>query len=141
MCRSLQGSWWLVICLVFIKETPVFLKQRIAALKTALGEETNEDEKTAAPKGKTGVFHAIKFIATHKQLRWIAISAFIFACSVSVTGYYEAIMTTGGMETAEVTQALFIFPLMSALFTLIGGFLSDVSQEKSLYQFWQSSVW
>lgn len=122
-----------VICLVFIRETPVFLKQRIAALKTDLGEEVNEEEKTAAPKGKTGVFHAIKFIATHKQLRWIAISAFVFACAIAVTGYYEAIMTTGGMETAEVTQALFIFPLMNALFTLIGGFMTDrLGRKRSL---------
>ena len=121
-----------VISFLCLRETPVFLHQRIGALKAELGEEEKE-EKESAPREKTGVFQAIKFIATHKQLRWIAISAFVFACAIAVTGYYEAIMTTGGMETAEVTQALFIFPLMNALFTLIGGFLTDrLGRKRSL---------
>lgn len=121
-----------VISFLCLRETPVFLHQRITALKAELGE-SDEEESASAPKEKTGVFHAIKFIATHKQLRWIAISAFIFACAIAVTGYYEAIMTTGGMDTAQVTQALFIFPLMNALFTLIGGFLTDrLGRKRSL---------
>lgn len=131
-----------VISFLCLRETPVFLHQRIAALTAELGKTDQgevkpggmtQEKKAVASGEKTGVFRAIKFIATHKQLRWIAISAFVFACAIAVTGYYEAIMTTGGMETAQVTQALFIFPLMNALFTLIGGFLTDrLGRKRSL---------
>lgn len=122
-----------IVSFLCIRETPVFLNQRIATLKTSLQEKDRQEKSVAQSKPKTGVFHAIKFIATHKQMRYIAISAFVFACAIAVTGYYEAIMTTGGMDTAQVTQALFIFPLMNALFTLIGGFLTDrLGRKRSL---------
>ena len=120
-----------ILCAILVKESPVFMSQRINHLEKELADNGNAESKKNAPKG--GVFNAIKFIFTHKQLRYIAICAFIFACSIAVTGFYESIMTTGGMDTAAVTQALFIFPLMNALFTLIGGFLTDrLGRKRSL---------
>ena len=123
-----------VLCLLLVRETPVFLNQRISYLENELAKEDQPaEEKKVEKQNKTGVFQAIRFIATHKQVRWIAICAFIFACATAVTGFYESIMTTGGMDTAEVTQALFIFPLMNALFTMLGGFLTDrVGRKRSL---------
>lgn len=123
-----------ILCIIFVKETPVFLNQRISYLENELAKEDQPAEaKKVEQQNKTGVFQAIRFIVTHKQLRYIAICAFIFACATAVTGYYESIMTTGGMATADVTKALFIFPLMNALFTMLGGFLTDrVGRKKSL---------
>lgn len=121
-----------ILCIIFVKETPVFMDQRISYLENELSgkKETDEGKKE---ENKTGVFHAVKFIFSHKQTRWITICALIFACAAAVTGYYESIMTTGGMDTSAVTKALFIFPLMNALFTLIGGFLTDrLGRKRSL---------
>lgn len=120
-----------ILCVIFVKESPVFLSQRIHYLEGELEPDGDTADKNKTQK--SGVFYAIRFIFTHKQLRYIAICAFVFACSIAVTGFYESIMTTSGMDTAAVTQALFIFPLMNALFTLIGGFLTDrLGRKRSL---------
>lgn len=122
-----------VICILFVRESPVFMDQRVKALEKDLKEETDVVKKEKSTEEKTGVIQAVKFIFSHKQIRYIAIGAFVFACATAVTGYYESIMTTGGMDTAAVTKALFIFPLMNALFTLLGGFLTDrVGRKRSI---------
>lgn len=121
------------LCVIFIRESPVFMEQRVEYLKKALASKESEKENVKNDENKTGVFHAVKFIFKHKQIRYIAVCAFIFACATAVTGYYESIMSTGGLSTAAVTQALFIFPLMNALFTLLGGFLTDkVGRKRSI---------
>ena len=40
-------------------------------------------------------------------------------------GYYESIMTTSGMSTAQVTQALLVYPITAALFSLPAGYIAD----------------
>ena len=69
-----------ILCIIFVKETPVFLNQRISYLENELAKEDQPAEaKKVEQQNKTGVFQAIRFIVTHKQLRYIAICAFIFA--------------------------------------------------------------
>lgn len=110
-----------IISMFVVRETPVFLKQRVQAL-----EET--DAQDGAGKNKQvsgGVFHAIKFIATHRQLRMVTLAAFVFAMSMGVTGFYTSIMATAGMDSDQVNQALFAYPLLNAAMTFLGGFLTD----------------
>ena len=92
-----------IISFVALRETPVFLK-----------------------KGETGgVFHAIRFIAHHRQLRWNALAAFVFAMSIGVTGFYTSIMSTSGMNGDQINQALVAYPILNACMTFLGGFLTD----------------
>ena len=47
-------------------------------------------------------------------------------------GYYESIMKTGGMTTAEVTRAMYFIPFCNALMTAVGGFITDaIGRKKS----------
>lgn len=127
-----------ILCIIFVKESPVFLHNRVSYLENELSEknqETAEEKKEESKKeeGKTGVFQAVKYIFGHKQTRWLAICALIFIAGAAITSYYESIMTTGGMSTSAVTQALFVYPLANALFTLIGGVLTDrLGRKRSL---------
>lgn len=110
-----------IISFVALRETPVFLKQRIEHLENS-GVASEETKK----KGETGgVFHAIRFIAHHRQLRWNALAAFVFAMSIGVTGFYTSIMSTSGMNGDQINQALVAYPILNACMTFLGGFLTD----------------
>lgn len=110
------------ICFAYVRETPVFLAQRSEVLKHTLDEV---DESAKKSEGNGGVLNAIKFIAKHKQIRYTAICAFVFAMSIAVTGFYTSIMATNGMDDAMVTKALFAYPIMNALMTFTAGFMED----------------
>lgn len=113
-------------------ETPVFLARRVSWLEMSAEERAAKlaSEKKAADESKGGVGKAIKFILKHKQIRAVAFCAMIFMFSTGVTGYYESIMKTGGMTTAEVTKAMYFIPFCNALMTAVGGFITDALGRK-----------
>ena len=116
-----------VAAIFLMRETPVFLKKRVEYL--SLSDEQRAEkaaqEKKAADESKGGVGRALKFIFRHKQIRAVAICAMVFMSATGVTSYYESIMKTGGMDTAQVTQAMYYIPFFNAMMTAIGGFITD----------------
>lgn len=118
--------------LFLLRETPVFLSTRIAHLRKSEEERAAQAEvpkkKDAGENG--GVIQAIKFIFKHKQTRYLAICALIFAAGTAVTSYYEPIMKSGGMSTEQITTAMFFFPFFNALLTAVGGFITDTVGRK-----------
>ena len=108
-------------------ETPVFVARRIDYLSMSDGERAAKaaSEKKAADESKGGVVRALKFMFSHRQIRAVAICALIFMGATGVTSYYESIMKTGGMTTAQVTQAMYYIPFCNALMTAVGGFMTD----------------
>ena len=113
-------------------ETPVFVARRAAWLEMSDEERAARiaSEKKAADESKGGVGKALKFIIKHKQIRAVALCAMVFMFSTGVTGYYESIMKTGGMSTAQVTQAMYYIPFCNALMTAVGGFITDALGRK-----------
>ena len=116
-----------IAAIFLLKETPVFLQKRVAYLELTDEERAAKAaaEKKAADEGKGGVLRALKFMFKHKQIRAVAICAMVFMAATGVTSYYTPIMHTGGMTTAQVTQAMYYIPFFNALMTLIGGFVTD----------------
>ncbi len=116
-----------IAAIFLMRETPVFLSKRVDYLQ--MTEEEREQraaaEKRSADENKGGVIRALKFIVKHRQIRAVAICALVFIAATGVTSYYESIMKTGGMTTAQVTQAMYYIPFCNALMTAIGGFLTD----------------
>ena len=121
-----------IAAIFLMDETPVFVAKRLAYLQMSDEERAAKaaDEKKAADESKGGVGRALKFIIKHRQIRSVAICAMIFMFSTGVTGYYESIMKTGGMDTAQVTQAMYFIPFCNALMTAIGGFITDALGRK-----------
>ena len=103
----------------FVKETPVFIDNRIKELS---GEK--EDEPIAED-ANGGVVQAFKFILKHKQIKYVAIAAFIFFASTVYTSYYTTIMEGGTLTTEQVTTALIVYPFFNGIVTFFSGFLSD----------------
>lgn len=124
-----------IIGFIFIRETKVFVDNRIAFLEKPYEErypvkvKMTKEEKKAAKKSqrKAGVFPAIKYLFTNnKDLRWLTLTYIIVsAAMVPMSQYYESIMTTGGMTTAEITDAQFVYPFGFALVVMAGGLIGD----------------
>ena len=117
--------------LFLMDETPAFVARRVEFL----GMSDEERTKAAADKKATeasngGVGQALKFVFKHKQIRAVALCATVFMFSTGVTSYYESIMKTGGMTTAQVTQAMYYIPFVNALMTAAGGFITDALGRK-----------
>ena len=123
-----------IAAIFLMDETPVFVARRAAYLEMSDEERSAmaANDRKAAEEGKGGVGKALKFIVKHKQIRAVALCAMVFMFSTGVTGYYESIMKTGGMTTAEVTRAMYFIPFCNALMTAVGGFITDaIGRKKS----------
>ncbi len=116
-----------IAAIFLMRETPVFLSKRVDYLKMSDDERKAkaELEKKAADESKGGVGRALKFIVKHRQIRSVTLCGIIFMFATGVTSYYESIMKTGGMTTAQVTQAMYYIPFFNAMMTAIGGFITD----------------
>lgn len=126
MIPAIAGMVMGIVSLLAMPETPAYLKRRIASLE----KTENAEEENNADESKGGVKDAIKFIFGHKQMRAIALCAFIFVASTGGTNYYESIMKTGGMETNDITTAMFFIPLVNAAMTAVSGFITDLIGRK-----------
>ena len=113
--------------IVLMPETPAYLKRRIAYLEMSDEERATlkDKEKKSSEGSDGGVVDALKYIFKHKQMRAIALCAFIYVTSTGGTSYYESIMKTGGMTTADITTALYFIPIVNAAMTFISGFITD----------------
>lgn len=118
--------------LVMMEETPVFVSRRAAYLEMSDEERAAKaaSDKKSAEAGNGGVGQALKFVFKHKQIRAVALCATVFMFSTGVTSYYESIMKTGGMTTAQVTQAMYFIPFVNALMTAASGFITDALGRK-----------
>ena len=127
--------------LILVRETTPYLKKRLEYLK--LSDEEKEASKTdkTAKQSQGGVIPAVKFVLSRKQLKWLLLGGGFILWGAIMAVYYETIMTRGyaapymaqgmdfeqaqGFALPSVTSALFLFPLGSAFFQFIQGFLAD----------------
>jgi len=125
-----------LFALCFARETDAFVAERLEYLRT---DEADRGKTTEQAQG--GFLTALKFCLGNKQLRWLMVGGGFLMWGGLMTMYYETTMTYGyaaqfleqGMELKQaqanaapfVTRALFLFPIGSASFQLIQGFLSD----------------
>lgn len=123
MFPAIMGMTMGILSLILLPETPAYLKRRIESLESP--KSTKEDSAKTAEQSQGGVVDALKYIFAHKQMRSIALCAFIFVTSTGGTSYYESIMKTGGMSTSQITTAMFFIPQVNAAMTAISGFITD----------------
>ncbi len=148
LCRDLlldpSGSNWRDVCIIptllaivsvflialFIRESDVFLDQKIAYLERPYEEREEErirmkqNKQIDTNKGSLGT--AIRYIFKDKQLGVLVISYGVLLLGMCSAGsFYNTIFMQHGMDTDAITATLYTYPISSALVTLLGGFLSD----------------
>ena len=132
MIPAIAGMIMGIVAFFIMPETPAYLKRRIAYLETPEADRkvAEENKKKSSEDSDGGVVAALKFIFKHKQMRAIALCAFVYVTSTGGTSYYESIMKTGGMSTSEITTAMYFIPIVNALMTALSGFITDVLGRK-----------
>ena len=64
-----------------------------------------EEDKKNGTSEEGGVFRAIRFIFTNKQLRWILIAGFIFFATTFYTSYYATVLE-GAMSNESKSEVV-----------------------------------
>lgn len=127
MIPAIAGMIMGIVAFFIMPETPAYLKRKIAYLELPESERKAlaDNKQKTSEDAEGGVVAALKFIFAHKQMRAIALCAFIYVTSTGGTSYYESIMKTGGMSTSEITTAMYFIPIVNALMTALSGFITD----------------
>ena len=137
------------IALILARETDSFIDARLRYLRLTDEERQAEKEQKALDNAQGGLIPALKFALKHKQLRWLYITSALMNLGFIATIDYQAIMTYGyatnfldsglfatlndavnAVSTGVVTEALFLFPVGSAVAQVIMGFISDIKGRK-----------
>lgn len=137
------------IALLLARETDSFIDSRLRYLRLTDEERQAEKEKKALDNAQGGLIPALKFALKHKQLRWLYITSALMNIGFIATIDYQAIMTYGyatsalnsglfatlndavnAVSTGVITEALFLFPIGSAVAQVIMGFVSDIKGRK-----------
>lgn len=128
-----------IAAIFFVKETPIYTKQRLEYLNMSEEERIAKKEKDMAEnnaKNDMGVMTAFKYIFKHPQTRAIAIVCIILAFATGYTGMYEPMLTagisSGALSIADKATFMIVYPLFNGVLTLISGFITDrVGRKKS----------
>ena len=114
------------VALLCVKETHVFLENRIKYLKTPIDEREKKSKEEKTNNAQGGIINAIKFSFKHHQLRCLIIAcAFFYLASLATATYNTVMKESAGMSEEQITYALYLYPVGNALATLISGFVSD----------------
>jgi len=132
------------IALMLLRETDAFIESRLKYLRMTDEEREAEKNSKNSSSAQGGIVAAFRFVAKHKQLRWLYGSVAFCTVGVLITmqyqtiisyGYAQAYLEQGLFATLEaaldavsvgaVTSALFMFPVGSGLIQLSHGFISD----------------
>lgn len=141
LCPAIIGFISSLCALLFSRETDAFLASRLSYLSKT-PEQLLEEKKNSNVQG--GFFASFKFSMKHPQLRRLNILMGLFNLGFIITSYYQVMLSYGyasgkvskgvfttieqaleSVSTNEITAALFLFPVGSALVQLAHGFISD----------------
>lgn len=146
MIPAIVGIVVSLIALLCARETDAFIASRLRYLRMTEEELRAEEAQKKAQDAQGGLVAALKFGLKHKQLRWVFICFALAGIGCIGSLDYQTIMTYcyaesihGGItdeflnlvSVNEVTQALILFPIGSALAQLIMGFISDLKGRKT----------
>lgn len=146
MIPAIVGIVISLIALLCARETDAFIDSRLRFLRMTDEEIQAEQEQKKADNAQGGLIAALKFGLAHKQLRWVFICFALAGIGVIGSLDYQTIITYGYAQSVhggitdnflnlvsinEVTKALILFPIGSAIAQVIMGFVSDLKGRKT----------
>ncbi|MCR5041162.1 MAG: MFS transporter, partial [Clostridia bacterium] len=117
---SLIGLAAAFLVLLLVKDTKVFVKERTAYLSVPYEErqaqKLREKESKKAHRNQSGVFNAVRYIFSSKDTKYLMLANIIFDAGMpAVALYFESSMHIAGMTTSDITNALFVLPIVYAV--------------------------
>lgn len=147
MIPAIVGIVVSLIALLFARETDAFIESRLRYLRMTDEElKADAEAKKKEQNAQGGLIAALKFGMQHKQLRWVYICFALAGIGCIGSLDYQTIITYnyaqsvhGGIADEflnlvsinEVTKALILFPIGSAIAQVIMGFVSDLKGRKA----------
>lgn len=123
---ALIGFLMSLFALVFARETNAFLVKRISYLRTPVEEREKQSREEREANAQGGILNAVKFAFKHRQLRFLIVACCFFYLASLATSTYSTVMSqSAGMSEADITAALYLYPVGNALFTFLAGMVSD----------------
>lgn len=137
---ALIGLGAALLVLFFVKDTKVFIKERTAYLSIPYEErqtrKAREKESKKALRNQSGVLNAVKYIFSAKDTKYLMIANIVFDAGMpAIALYFESSMHIAGMTTQDITDALFVLPIVYALLTFFSGFIADALGRKKTVLF------
>lgn len=130
-----------LLALLFTRETDAFIESRLAYLRKTPEEREKDRQEKNVESSQGGFKDACRLCRKNTQLWYSLISYGLIYCGITITGYYTVTMTYGyarqfiaqgydlvtakEMTTSLITAALYTYPIGSAFFQLVQGFVSD----------------
>ncbi len=145
MIPAIVGVAVSLIALLCARETDAFIESRLRYLRMTEDELREEEAQKKAENAQGGLIAALKFGMKHKQLRWVFICFALSGIGVIGSLDYQTIISYGYAESVygsvadnfldlvsvnQVTAALILFPIGSALAQVLMGFVSDLKGRK-----------
>lgn len=146
MIPAIVGIVVSLAALLCARETDAFIESRLRYLRMTEDELAEQEALKKAENAQGGLIAALKFGMQHKQLRWVFICFALSGIGVIGSLDYQTIISYGYAESIygsvadeflnlvsinEVTKALILFPIGSAVAQLIMGFVSDLKGRKA----------
>jgi MFS family permease len=123
---ALFGSAVSFLALLTARESTTFLHHRIAYLEKSDEQREKEAELDRTKNSQGGIKAGLTFSFHHKQLRNLLLVCFFFLIPSVATSTYQTVMTKSAlMNEEQITQALYLYPVGNAVFTVLMGFISD----------------
>lgn len=115
-----------IVAALVLKETPVFLQQKIEHLEKGEEEETVVEEIEEVKNQESGgLKEAIKFMKKDAQIRNLILILVIFMVAVALTGYATEIMLAYGQTNDSMNVFYTVEPIVYAVFAFFSGFITD----------------
>ena len=114
-----------VMAYFFLKETPVFLRQRIEDIEAEEEGKKEEAETKPAAKATGGIRESFRFMFHDTQIRNLVLILVLFMCAVALTGYAAETMLAYGQSDADMNTFYVVEPIVYAVFAFFSGFLTD----------------
>lgn len=128
---AILGIVFAFLIFALVKESNVFLDGRIAYLSRPYEDRQKElkqekEDKKSQTTHKKGVFPAIKYIFSHHDLKYVAITQiFVGLAFAAMSNYYSSILKNFMWSEENISDVLLLFSTIYALSMLAAGLLAD----------------
>ena len=123
-----------IIAIFAMKETDVFIENRIHILKEKLKANKNKKQPTKMSKTddeKTGIIQALKYMFNKKVLLWLFLVLFVFSITSLGQSEYASVLNSASGTYEALSEEQFnivtlMWPYSCALIIILNGLFSDL---------------
>lgn len=127
---ALLGIAMGIIVIFFVRESDVFISDRINQIKLELRKKPTKNKKKKKTKKNesTSLIEAIKYMFKEKAFLWLCLASVLFGiCSIGMSNYSLVMTPTveGAITYIESDSAIALYPFACALIIIANGIISD----------------